>query len=44
MDETRQILELTRQLQALGCQVDFDNTGQIVIYTGVEVHDGDSLE
>ncbi len=39
-----QILELTRQLQALGCQVDFDNTGQIVIYTGVEVLDGDSLE
>ena len=45
MDEetTRKILELTRQLHQLGCEVGMDNTGQIVIYTGVEVLDENSI-
>ena len=45
MDEEtkRQILELTRQLQSLGCEVGFDNGDQLIIYTGVEVLDENSL-
>lgn len=45
MDEqtTRQILELTRQLQALGCEVGYDNGDQLIIYTGVEVLDENSI-
>jgi len=45
MDEetTRKILELTRQLHQLGCEVGMDNNNQLIIYTGVEVLDENSL-
>ena len=45
MDEEtiRQIMELTRQLQQLGCEVGFDNSNQLIIYTGVEVLDENSI-
>ena len=45
MDEetTRQILELTRQLHQLGCKVGMDNSNQLIIYTGVEVLDENSI-
>lgn len=45
MDEEtkRQILELTRQLHQLGCEVGMDNNNQLIIYTGVEVLDENSL-
>lgn len=44
MDEQtiRQIVELTNQLQILGCSIELDNTGQIVVYTGVQVSDEDT--
>lgn len=39
----RQIIELTNQLQKLGCSIELDNDGQLVVYTGVQVTDEDII-
>lgn len=37
----REIIELINKLQKLGCEVETDDGGQILVYTGVSIEDNE---
>lgn len=37
----REIIELINKLQKLGCEVETDDGGQILVYTGVSIKDNE---
>lgn len=42
-NQIREIIELVNKLQRLGCQVETDNDGQILVYTGLEQNENGEI-
>jgi hypothetical protein len=40
-ENIREIIELVNKLQKLGCAVEIDNGGQILVYTGLTENNGE---
>lgn len=40
-ENIREIIELVNKLQRLGCEVETDNGGQILVYTGLKESNGE---
>ena len=40
-ENIREIIELVNKLQKLGCGIETDNDGQILVYTGLKENSGE---